>query len=140
MIARTLALAAALALAACTQEPPTFDKLDIQVVESGAVPASMVPNAPTQEGVVTYTREKAGIVLAVYRKKVPCPSRMITSVSGIEVKPDRILLCWEPVEAVSPEARPLSACPYDLVIKYEMWGIPASVEPRFEAKDGCPKQ
>jgi hypothetical protein len=133
-------LAAALAIGACSPKPKTFDKLKIEAVESGPVPASTAPNVPDQEGVVAYTRENAGIVKAVYRKTVPCPTRMIQSLSGIEVKPDRILLCFEPVESSDPASRPLSACPYDLVLKYEMRGIPASVEPKFEAKDGCTRK
>jgi len=134
----TLCVCTAVVLvAACSPEPETFDKLDIQAVEVGPVPASTVPNAPVEEGVVVYTREKAGIVKAIYRKTVPCPTKMINSMSGIQVLPDRILLCFEPVESSDPQARPFSNCPYDLVIKYEMTGIPNSVEPKFEAKDGC---
>ena len=134
---RVAILTAAFVATACSPKPVTFDKLNIQELEVGEVPASTVPNAPLQEGVVAYTREKAGIVQAVYRKTVPCPTRMINSMAGIQVMPDRILLCFEPVESSDPRARPLSACPYRLVIKYEMTGIPASVEPKFEAKDGC---
>jgi hypothetical protein len=134
---RATVLAAAVVAAGCSPRPVTFDKLNIQEVEVGEVPASTVPDAPSQEGVVAYTRENAGIVKAVYRKTVPCPARMINSVSGIQVLPDRILLCFEPVESSDPRAQPFSACPYHLVIKYEMTGIPASVEPKFEAKDGC---
>lgn len=124
-------------LAACSPSPKTFDKLNIQAVEVGPVPANTVPNAPAEEGVVVYTREKAGIVKAVYRRTVPCPAKMINSMSGIQVLPDRIMLCFEPVESNDPNARPFSSCPYDLVIKYEMTGIPDTVEPKFEAKDGC---
>ena len=64
---------------------------------------------------------------------------MINSVSDIEVKPDRILLCFEPVESSDPKATPFSECPYNLVIKHELTGIPDSVEPKFELKDGCAK-
>ena len=130
-------VSAALALTACTPEPPAFDKLHIESVEVGPVPASTMPEAPAQEGVVAWRRENAGILRAYYRKTIPCPSRMINSVSGVQPERDRIVLCFEPVEATSPVARPLSACPYELVISYEMRGIPESVEPKFEARDGC---
>ncbi len=124
-------------LAGCSPTPTTFDKLNIQTMETGPVPAGTVPNAPLEEGVVAYTRENAGIVQAVYRKSLPCPMRMINSMSGVKAMPDRILLCFQPIESNVPEARPLSACPYDLVIKYELTGIPESVEPKFEATDDC---
>lgn len=124
-------------IAGCSPAPKTFDKLNIRTVEAGPVPASTVPGAPLEEGVVAFTRENAGIVQAVYRKSLPCPTRMINSISGIKAMPDRILLCFQPLESSAPEARPLSACPYDLVIKYEMTGIPESVEPKFEATDDC---
>jgi len=32
---------------------------------------------------------------------------------------------------------PLSPCPYELAVKYEMRGIPESVEPKFEVVDHC---
>jgi hypothetical protein len=83
------------------------------------------------------TRENAGIVTAVYRHTVACPSRMINSLSGIKVKADRILLCFETIEANSPKAVPLSACPYNLAIKYELRGIPASAQATFEPVDHC---
>jgi len=130
---------AILALAACTPEPKPFDQLGIQEVEVGDVPASTVPNLPAAEGVVVYTRKNAGILEAVYRKTIPCPSRMIGSVAGVIPKPDRILLCHEVIEAQSPEAQPLSACPYELAVKYEMWGVPESVEPKFEVATTCPQ-
>lgn len=140
MISIRLALCACIFLmAGCSRQPTNFKKLNIQDVEGGPVPASTVPNAPPQEGVVVYTREKAGIVKVVYRKTVQCPTRMITSMSGIEVQPDRIVLCFEPVESSDPKATPLSGCPYNLVIKHELTGIPESVEPKFEVKDGCAK-
>ena len=126
-------------MAGCSRQPTDFQKLNIQDVEGGPVPASTVPNAPLKEGVVVYTRENAGIVKVMYRKTLQCPMRMINSMSGIEVKPDRILLCFEPVESDDPKAIPLSGCPYDLVIKHELTGIPDSVEPKFEIKDSCAK-
>lgn len=127
-------------LAGCSPKPPALDKLNIQNVESGPRPASMEPDAPIAEGVVKYTRENAGILKAMYRKTLACPTRMINSVSGIKVLPDRIQLCFEPVESDDPSARPLSACPYDLVISYELQGIPKSVEPKFEIIDHCTPQ
>ncbi len=129
-----------LLLAGCTPKPTSLDKLKIQVEESGPVPASMEPDAPVEEGVVKYTRENAGIVKAIYRKTVACPARMINSVSGIKVLPDRIQLCFEPVTSDDPQARPFSACPYELVVRYELSGIPKSVEPKFEASDRCTPQ
>jgi hypothetical protein len=62
---------------------------------------------------------------------------MISSTSGIKVLDDRIQLCFQPLEATSPEAVPLSACPYELAVKYEMYGIPDSVNPRFEIVGSC---
>jgi hypothetical protein len=124
-------------ISGCSPQPAGFDKLKIQVEESGPVPASMEPEAPTEEGVIKYTRENAGILKVLYRKTLDCPTRMINSVSGIKVLPDRIQLCFEPVESDDPAARPFSACPYDLVIRYELRGIPKSVEPNFEITDHC---
>ena len=135
---RYLALGALITLlAGCSPKPPGFDKLHIENVESGPRPASMEPEAPTAEGVIKYTRENAGIVKVMYRKTLACPTRMINSVSGIKVLPDRIQLCFEPVESDDPAARPFSDCPYDLVIRYELQGIPKSVEPKFEITDNC---
>jgi len=93
---------AVLALAACTPEPKPFDQLGIEEVEVGDVPASTVPNLPAEEGVVVYTRKNAGILEAVYRKTIACPSRMIGSVAGVKPLPDKILLCHEIIEAQSP--------------------------------------
>lgn len=129
-------LAALLALAGCS--PKSLDKLKIQFWEGGPVSASSVPNAPSQEGVVAYTREGMW-EKAVYRKRLPCPMRMVNSITSAEVLPDRIVLCFEPIESNDPVAAPLSACPYDLVIRYEMSGIPASIEPKFEVRGTCPK-
>lgn len=129
---RYLALGAFITLlAGCSPQPPSFDKLKIQVEESGPVPASMEPDAPLEEGVVKYKRENAGIVKAIYRKTVDCPARMINSISGINVMPDRIQLCFEPVTSDDPQARPFSTCPYELVVRYELSGIPKLVEPKF---------
>lgn len=131
-------LAAALTLAACSGEPKSFDELNIQPIQTGPVPAETFPDTlPTEEGVVAYSREDDRIVTAYYRKTIECPTQMINSISGIKAKSDRILLCFEPVESDDPDAAPLSKCPYDLVIQYEMAGIPTSVEPKFEATDDC---
>lgn len=62
---------------------------------------------------------------------------MINSMSGMKVLKDRIQLCFEPVEASSPDAAPLSACPYELAVKYEMYGVPENVNPRFEIVGKC---
>jgi len=128
---------AVLALAACTPSPPAFDKLNIETVETGGVPPGTIPNLPAEEGVVVYRRMNAGILEAAYRKTIPCPSRMIFSTSGIKALPDKILLCHDPIEPTSPEAQPLSACPYEYAIKFEMRGIPESVEPKFEIAKSC---
>lgn len=129
--------ASSMMLAGCSPSTKRFDELKIESVESGPVPASTVPDLPAKEEEVIYKRGNAGIVTAYYRKTVPCPSRMIYGTVGIKPMADRILLCFEPVEATSPEATPLSACPYKLAAKFEMTGIPKSVEPKFEVAPSC---
>ena len=130
-------VAATACLGACGARTPRLDQLHIETLETGAVPASTLTNLPAAEDVVVFTRGSGGFDTAAFRHTVACPSRMINSVSGILVKPDRIQLCFEPIEAHSPEARPLSSCPYPLAIKYELAGIPASVTPAFEVVGRC---
>lgn len=124
-------------LAGCDGRQERLDELNIEAAEVGEVPASTVPNLPAGQDVVVFSHGPGPTSTAVYRHTVACPSRMINSMSGIKVLKDRIQLCFEPVEASSPEARPLSSCPYELAIKYEMFGIPESVNPRFEVVGNC---
>lgn len=121
----------------CSRREKPLDELNIEAVEVGDVPASTVPNLPAEQDVVVFNHGPGPTSTAYYRHTVACPSRMINSMSGIRVLKDRIQLCFEPVEATSPEARPLSACPYDLAVKYEMFGIPQDVNPRFEVVGAC---
>jgi hypothetical protein len=72
------------------------------------------------------------IARVVHGPTIPRPFRSIRGTSGMKVMPDRILLCFHPVESDSPEAIPFSACPYHLAVQYEMTGIPDSIEPKFE--------
>ncbi len=128
-------LALSVVLAACSPTQKGFDKLDIQDLESGPVPASTVPGLPEKEEEVLVSRENAGIVTAIYRKTVECPARMTYGSVGMMPTADVILLCFEPVDM--REGTPLSACPYKLAIKFEMTGIPKSVEPKFKVVPSC---
>jgi hypothetical protein len=125
-------------LAGCSHpEQQHLSKLNIEAAEVGDVPASTVPNLPAEQDVVAFSHGPGPTSTAVYRHSIPCPFRMISSTSGIKVLDDRIQLCFQPLEATSPEAVPLSACPYELAVKYEMYGIPDSVNPRFEIVGSC---
>lgn len=123
----------------CTKKPAEFDKLKIEVISSGPVPISTFPSIPSEDNVVIYQRGNAGILTAYYRKTLPCPLQMINSVSAVKVTADVIQLCFEPIESPSPKAAPLSNCPYNLAIKYELYGIPKSIEPKFEVIESCPE-
>src|SRR5690349_21104944 len=107
-------------LAGCSRPEERLDELNIEAAEVGPVPASTVQNLPAAEDVVIFNRGPGPTSTAVYRHTVPCPFRMISSTSGMKVLKDRIQLCFEPLAASSPEAVPLSACPYELAVKYEM--------------------
>jgi hypothetical protein len=126
-----------LLLAGCSRKEELLNELHIEAAEVGPVPASTVPNLPAAEDVVVFSHGPGPTSTAVYRHTVACPFRMINSMSGMKVLKDRIQLCFEPLEASSPEAVPLSACPYELAVKYEMFGVPADVNPRFEIVGDC---
>ena len=124
-------------LGGCSRQEERLDELHIEAAEVGPVPASTVPNLPAAEDVVVFSHGPGPTSTAAYRHTVACPFRMISSTSGMKVLKDRIQLCFEPLEASSPEAAPLSVCPYELAVKYEMFGVPEHVNPHFEIVGNC---
>lgn len=133
---------ASLFLCACTQAPQAFDKMKIELGDTGLVPMASVRNPPTQEGVVTWERSDSGAVNAYVRKKIACPAHVSRSISGIEhIAPDRIELCYDLL--VDPPGQMTSfygTCPQDLLIRYELVGIPADVQPRLGVSETCRKK
>ena len=133
---------ASLLLCACSQAPQAFDKLKIELGESGLVPISSTKNPPAEEGVAAWERSDSGTVNAYVRKKIACPAHVSRSISGIErIDPDRIVLCYDLlVDRPDQVTSFFGVCPQDLVIRYELLGIPADVQPRFGVSEGCGKK
>lgn len=134
------ALASAfLVLCACSKPPQAFDTLKIELGETGIVPIASVRNPPTEEGVVAWERTDSGTVNAYVRKKIACPAHASRSMSGIaSIKPDRIVLCHElPMDPPGQATSLNGACPQDLLIRYELTGIPADVQPVFAVSPTC---
>jgi hypothetical protein len=129
-----------LVLSACSRPPLGFDQLNIEEGESGIVPHSQVTKVPAQDGVVTWVRADNGRVDAYIRKRLSCPNHVSRSLTSIEQKPGHITLCYDLLIDAPDQITSLNgACPQDLMIKYELYGIPKKLEPKFIAQAGvCP--
>lgn len=129
---------AACSLSACSPTPPTpFNKLKITDIESGIVARSSVANPPSLEGEVTWERTQFGVT-AYTRKRLSCPEHASRSLTWIVPREDKIMLCYKLLIDQPDQVTTLNgACPQDLIIKYEMSGIPAKREPKFEVSDAC---
>jgi hypothetical protein len=122
------------ALTACGQ-PKGFDEMKLDVVQVGDVPLSDIAKPPAVVGAITSWRTSfPGQVFAAVKTEGACP-RDIHTLAGVQVKKDRIELCW----TGTPRSEPVPgvACSPEVYVKYEIMGVPADVEPTFVFIGDC---
>lgn len=126
-----------LVLSACSKEPTGFDKMNLMSGETGLVPLSATANPPADEDIVSWER-KGQSVIAYNRVRLACPQHASRSMSGVIFKPDRIVLCYDLLlDSPGQETTFYGQCPQDLLVQYEVVGLPQGVDPRFELIRGC---
>jgi hypothetical protein len=129
-----------LILSGCSQSPLGFNELKLEEGESGIVPHGQVGQLPEQDGVVTWVRADDGRVDAYVRKRLSCPNHASRSLTSVEQKSEHIVLCYSLlIDAPDQVTSLYGTCPQDLILKYEFYGIPKTLEPKFIAQEGvCP--
>ena len=122
----------------CSAEPKGFDKLNLQSGEAGVVSMDSIA-VPPKDGEMSWERSEASTLTAYVRRTRECSSHPYLNMAGTEYEKDKIVLCYEFRQ--NPQGQALSSpasCPEDVLIKYEIIGLPENVEPAFEVKEGCP--
>ncbi len=106
--------------------------------ESGLIAKSAAKIIPPIDDEVAWVRDGDDLLTAYIRKRTLCPTHISNSVTGISFKKDKIVICYELLkDKQGQETHWYGSCPQDLIIKFDIWGLPKNVQPVFEVKQGC---
>jgi len=132
---RFLAVAIAVAaLAACGQRKG-FDQMELIVQEVGEARLDTIVKRPAHAGEITSWRTTfPGQVFAAVKTEAACP-RDIHTLAGVQIKSDRIELCYTGTPRDEPV--PGFPCSPEVYVKDEIMAVPADVELKFVFVGTC---